>query len=173
MIRAALARFAFLFVLAGAANAQAQIEFSNDGEPAFLVGGVGAAGAFDEEQEAYFRLELRAAEKFYFLRPFVGVEASAVGNTYLLAGLATDIFIGRRFVLTPNAAFGWFRDVDELDLGYGLQFRTGFELAYRFDDRSRLGLTFHHISNANLGDRNPGTEVAMIQYALPLHRLLP
>jgi len=173
LIARAARLLALVFALSAAANAQAQIEFFNDGEPAFLIGGVGAAGAFDDEQESYFRLEFRAAEKFYFLRPFVGFEASGVGNTYLLAGLATDFFLGRRFVLTPSAAFGWFRDVDELDLGFELQFRTGFEFAYRFDDRSRLGLTFHHISNANIGDRNPGTEVAMIQYALPLHRVLP
>ncbi|MEM6492259.1 MAG: acyloxyacyl hydrolase, partial [Pseudomonadota bacterium] len=119
------------------------------------------------------RIELRAAEKLFHLRPFVGIEASGVGNAYLLAGLSGDIFLGRRFVLTPNAAFGYFRDVDELDLGYALQFRTGFELAYRFNDRSRLGLTFHHISNADLGDRNPGTEVAMVQYSLPFQKLLP
>jgi len=42
------------------------------------------------------------------------------------------------------------------DLGATCEFRTGAEFAYRFDDRSRLGFTFHHISNAGIARRIPG-----------------
>jgi lipid A 3-O-deacylase len=41
------------------------------------------------------------------------------------------------------------------------------ELAYRFDDRSRLGLSLSHYSNASLSDKNPGTEAIMINYSIP------
>lgn len=169
VIARALALAALLY--AAAAPAQADFEFSDDGEPAFLTGGAGVAGAFDGETPGYFRIEARAAEKLWVVRPFIGLEASHEGASYLYAGLAGDIFIGRRLVLTPNLAFGWWRDGGSLELGFDLQFRSGFEFAYRFDDRSRLGFAFHHHSNANLGDSNPGTETAMLQYSLPFDRL--
>jgi len=157
--------------LLAATPARADFTFSDDGEPAFLVGGAGVAGAFDNDIPGYVRIEARASEKLWAIRPFVGVEASSEGASYLYAGLSGDIFLGRRLVLTPNLALGWWRDGGSLELGYALQFRSGFEFAYRFDDRSRLGFAFHHHSNANLGDRNPGTETAMLQYSLPLWRL--
>jgi len=42
------------------------------------------------------------------------------------------------------------------------------EFAFRFDDRSRLGLSISHYSNAGLGDSNPGTESLMANYSIPL-----
>ncbi|MDP6622047.1 MAG: acyloxyacyl hydrolase, partial [Alphaproteobacteria bacterium] len=58
------------------------------------------------------------------------------------------------------------------DLGHWIEFRSQLELAYRFDDRSRLGVSLSHISNASLDDNNPGTESLMLNYAVPFHRLL-
>ena len=52
-----------------------------------------------------------------------------------------------------------------------MEFRSQLEIAYRFDDRSRLGLAISHYSNASLGDTNPGTESAMIYYSVPLDKL--
>jgi hypothetical protein len=43
------------------------------------------------------------------------------------------------------------------------------ELAYRFDNRSRLGLAVSHYSNASIGDTNPGTETATVYYSIPLN----
>jgi len=45
------------------------------------------------------------------------------------------------------------------------------EVAYRFDDRSRLGLSISHYSNAGLGDDNPGTESLMLNYSVPLKKI--
>jgi lipid A 3-O-deacylase len=52
-----------------------------------------------------------------------------------------------------------------------IEFRSGFELAYRFDDHSRLGVAVHHLSNASIGADNPGTETALIYYSIPLNSL--
>ena len=41
---------------------------------------------------------------------------------------------------------------DGLDLGYGLEFRSQLEIAYRFDNRSRLGVAVSHMSNASWVD---------------------
>jgi hypothetical protein len=82
-----------------------------------------------------------------------------------------DIYFGNRWVLTPNTAVGAYTEGDGQDLGHVIEFRSGFELAYRFDDRSRLGVAVHHLSNASIGDDNPGTETALIYYSIPLNSL--
>ena len=99
----------------------------------------------------------------------MGTTDSAV---YGYAGIGMDIFFGRRVVLTPNFAVGAYHDGDGKDLGHAVEFRSGLELAYRFDNRSRLGIAVHHISNASLGDSNPGTESVVLTYAIPTDMLL-
>lgn len=44
-------------------------------------------------------------------------------------------------------------------------------MAYRFDDRSRLGLEFYHLSNAGLDKHNPGTEILLAKYSVPFGKL--
>ena len=52
-----------------------------------------------------------------------------------------------------------------------VEFRSQVELGYQFENQSRLSLAFSHISNAELGDDNPGTEVLNLYYHLPLDLL--
>ena len=49
-----------------------------------------------------------------------------------------------------------------------VQFRSNVEGAYRFDNRARAGVAFYHLSNASLGNDNPGTEVLSVFYAHPI-----
>ena len=82
-----------------------------------------------------------------------------------------DIYFGPRWILTPNTAVGAYLEGDGQDLGHVLEFRSGFELAYLLNDRSRLGIAVHHLSTAGIGDENPGTETALIYYSVPLNSL--
>jgi len=142
------------------------------GEPAFLTFGAGVTDITKGDEAINFRLEYRHNQKlFWEIKPFIGVDVAVDGAFYGYFGLAADLYFGRRFVLTPNLALGGYSNGDK-DLGYALEFRSGFELAYRFDNRSRLGIAFHHISNANLGDKNPGTEQLMLNYSLPFDTIL-
>jgi hypothetical protein len=138
------------------------------GEPDFLAFGAGVFDVFDDQTTAEFRAEYRSDIRFWKFAPFVGAMTNAEGAVYGYAGLGFDLFLGERFVLTPNAGFGLYYDGDSKDLGGTFEFRTGAEFAYRFADRSRLGLAFNHISNASLYDANPGTESLVVMYALPL-----
>ena len=90
---------------------------------------------------------------------------------YGYAGLMLDIYFGRRIVFTPNVAVGLYSDGGGKDLGSVIEFRSGVELAYRFDSRARLGVAFHHISNASIEDINPGTETLTLVLSLPLDNL--
>jgi hypothetical protein len=142
-------------------------------EPAFLAASAGWFDINDDQGAAEFRLELRAPErwKLWVFTPMAGLMATSDGSTYAYGGIGLDIFFGKRVVLTPSFAVGAYSEGDGKDLGHTIEFRSAIELAYRFDDRSRLGLSFYHLSNAHLDDNNPGTEVLSVTYALPLDRI--
>jgi hypothetical protein len=73
-------------------------------------------------------------------------------------------------VVTPSFGVGAYSDGDGKDLGNTVEFRSQIEGGYRFDDRSRLTLALSHISNASLGDRNPGVNILSVYYHIPLTR---
>jgi hypothetical protein len=108
---------------------------------------------------------------FSLIKPWAGVEFTSDGAVYGVAGVLVDIFFGRRLVLTPSFGVGAYAEGDGKDLGNTVEFRSQLEFGYRFDDRSRLAVSFSHISNAGLGSHNPGTEVATVYYELPAHKL--
>lgn len=141
-------------------------------DPDYLSVGAGMFDVNDDEEAGEFRLEYRSDYRFlYFLKPFVGVSATTDRAVYGYFGVLADLYFGKRIVLTPSAAVGGYSDGDGKDLGSTIEFRTGGEIAWRFDDRSRLGVAFHHISNANLDDVNPGTEIVVLNYSLPFDSL--
>ena len=133
-----------------------------------------SGGAFDlgkDETAAEGRLEYRSDLRLWIFKPFAGVMATSDGGVYCYAGVLVDMFFGRRWVSTLSFAPGYYEKGDGKDLGYDLEFRSQLEIAYRFDDRSRLGLSISHMSNASLGDKNPGTESLMATYAVPVQNL--
>ena len=141
-------------------------------DPAFLTFGV---GAFDfnrqKDQGVEFRLDYRSDYKLGPFKPFVTAAGVSNGMSFLGAGVLVDVYFGRRFVVTPNFAATWWRGkTSGLDLGHGLEFRSQIDFAYRYDDRSRLGLAISHSSNASIADQNPGTETLMVNYSYPLGR---
>lgn len=135
-----------------------------------------SAGAYDwnrqKDEGVEFRLEYRSDEKWWVFKPFVAAAGTSTGHFFLGGGILMDVFLGRRLVLTPSFAPHLYTGGDsKLDLDYPLEFRSQLELAYRFDDRSRLGVAVSHYSNASLGDTNPGTESAMLYYSVPFDKL--
>lgn len=105
------------------------------------------------------------------LRPNVGVLVTMEGSQYYYGGFGYDVFFtdSHSVVFTPNLAVGAYREGDGKSLGGTLEFKSGLELAYQWPDQQRLGLAIHHISNAHIYDKNPGTELATIQYSYPLN----
>ncbi|MEQ8816633.1 MAG: acyloxyacyl hydrolase [Thalassobaculum sp.] len=142
-------------------------------EPAFISLGAGYYDLFDDQGAGEARLEYRFSEqnKLFFFTPFVGVAATTDAATYGYVGVGIDVFFGKRWVATPNFAVGVYGNGDGKDLGHPVEFRSGLEVAYRFDDYSRLGLSFTHISNAGLDERNPGVESLVVVYSIPFQKL--
>ena len=141
-------------------------------DPAFVTVGLGYYDWYEKEADTVdFRLEYRHGDKLWIFKPWAGVEGTADGAIYGVAGVLVDLFFGRRIVVTPSLGAGLYYDGDGKDLGGLIEFRSQLEIAYRFNDRSRLGLAVSHISNAGLGDDNPGTEIVTLYYSAPLHNI--
>jgi hypothetical protein len=162
--------FGLFLVLAAVAGAPARARAE---DPAFVSLGLGYYDINRQTNEAVdFRLEYRHGEKLWIFKPWVGIEGTSDGAVYGAAGILVDVFWGRRVVVTGSFGAGYYENGDGKDLGNELEFRSQLEIAYRFDDRSRLGLAFSHISNASIADVNPGVEILNLYYSIPLTRLL-
>ena len=116
------------------------------------------------------------SENFFYLKPFAGVELTSDSATYLIGGIYLEDNVGTLFTgkesnlnFTPSFGVGYYEDGDGKKLGNDIQFRTTFEISYQLKNNNRVGLSFGHISNANLGDKNPGVEVLCLSYQIPFN----
>jgi lipid A 3-O-deacylase len=154
--------------------AAAQVTLGSPGDPPHLALGVGAfditpsPSHTDARTAAEFRGEYRFGDLAWFIAPFVGMSGTSDGAFYGYGGFGFDINFSPSVVLTPNAAAGVFERGSGTNLGSWWEFRTGAELAYRFADQTRLGVAFHHTSNAGLTKRNPGEQSIMVMYSIPM-----
>ena len=159
--------------MAGASPAVAQITFGSPGDPPRIALGAGAFDVLpsnhpDSRTAADLRGEYRFGDVVPYVSPFLGLSGTSDGAFYGYFGLGFDINFGPSWVLTPNAAAGYFYRGGGTNLGSWWEFRTGLELDYRFEDRTRLGLAFHHMSNAGLTKTNPGEESLILVYTVPV-----
>jgi len=113
-------------------------------------------------------------DNFFYLKPFAGVETTSESAYYFIGGVYLDdnlgqLFIGEKskYTFTPSFGAGFYEDGDGKKLGNNLQFRTSFELSYQIKNNNKIGISLSHISNANLGDKNPGVEVISLTYQIP------
>ncbi len=113
-------------------------------------------------------------DNFFFLKPFFGFEYTNDSATYFLTGIYFEDNLGElfeakknKYFFTPSFGAGFYDDGSGKKLGNDIQFRTSFELSFELENTNRIGISFSHISNANLGDKNPGVEVLSISYQIP------
>ncbi len=138
----------------------------------FAVG----AGQFDPvknvQQAAAFGAEYRSKVIIWWkLRPFVGAGFTSDGSVYRYAGIRLATYFGEHVVITPSIAIGAYSPGEGKDLGNPpVVVRSGLDFEYAFQNGTRVGLAYHHISNGKfLGQsENPGTEVVGITISIPL-----
>ena len=115
------------------------------------------------------RIEYRHDKGWWKVRPFAGAMVTTDGGYYLFAGGLANFFIGEHFVITPSFAPGYYDKGNGKELFYDLEFRSQLEIAYRFSNGARIGASFGHMSNANLGPPNPGVEYLAGTIAFPVN----
>ena len=150
------------------------------------VFGIGAYNIFDESNDAKldYRYERRydksifeigpEEDNFFFLKPFIGFEYTSDHASYFLTGIYLDDNIGQltkgkenNIIFTPSFGVGYYDDGSGMKLGHVIQFRTTFELSLLLKNNNRIGFSLGHISNGNLGDKNPGVEIFSLSYQVP------
>ena len=172
--QAAIAAVLFAGLALLARPAAAQITFGSPGDPPHFAMGLGAfditpsSSHKDSESAAEARAEYRFGDKLWIIAPFVGVSGTSDGAFYGYGGFGFDVNFGPNWVLTPTGAAGYFTRGQGTKLGSWWEFRTGAEFAYRFADKSRLGIAVNHTSNAGLTKRNPGEQSVVLVYSVPM-----
>ena len=113
-------------------------------------------------------------DNFFFLKPFIGLEYTGDSASYFLTGFYLDDNLGQlfqgntnNFIFTPSFGVGYYDNGSGKNLGNDVQFRTTLEVSYTLKSKNRIGLSIGHISNANLGDKNPGAEIISLTYQVP------
>ena len=113
-------------------------------------------------------------DNFFYLKPFAGIELTSDSAFYLISGIYLEDNIGdlmagkdNNWSFTPSFGVGYYDDGNGKKLGNKVEFRTTLELSYQLVNKDRIGISFGHISNANIGNKNPGAEIISISYQKP------
>ncbi len=121
--------------------------------------------------EATVGLEYRPGVDWRGIRPQLGGLATTGGSVYGYGGLAYEVGAsGRPFLFAVTTNMGAWHQGNGKRLGHVLEFRSGFEFNYVAANGTRIGAAFHHLSNAGIGRRNPGTEILTLVASFPLPR---
>ncbi|MFM2128881.1 MAG: hypothetical protein RL477_427 [Pseudomonadota bacterium] len=161
----------FLGMVAVIACAQFATLTARADDPEFLTFGAGVFDFSGKDTAGLISLEYVDDRKWLWaLKPMTGFFINHHAGAYGYAGLALDLYFGRRWVVTPSFAPGLYYEGSSADLGHVVEFRSAVKVAYRLDDRSRIGVDISHISNAGLDKRNPGANQIMLIYSVPFSR---
>ena len=141
-------------------------------DPSFLTFSVGRYD-FNRQKKPTEEggMQYRSNLKLWVFQPMAGFMVNGNGSADAYAGISLDVFFGNRLVVRPSFAPSYYHRGGGEDLGDKIEFRSAIEFAYRFDDRSRLGLEVYHMSNASLGKINPGEESINLVYSLPTTKI--
>lgn len=163
-----MAAFTALVATSSAANAQESVDSST------LGAGVGIWDVFDGEDTATdFRVEYRHGNPvFWKIKPWAGAEFTSDGSVWGGGGVLADFKPADNIYITPSIGIGLYgQGGSDKDLDHPIEFRTQIEGGYQFMNGHRVGVALSHLSNADLGDDNPGTEVLNLYYHVPVGSL--
>lgn len=145
--------------------------YSDTTDHSWLSLGAGYYDIFDGDGGAWdFRAEYRHSEKLIWeIKPWGGAELTSDGSVWVGAGLLADFKMAPSIYVTPSVGVGLYAQGGaDKDLGSPIEFRTGVEGGYEFMNGHRMGVAFSHMSNADIGDENPGAETLNVYYHVPV-----
>ena len=126
-------------------------DFSDHGKRSALIG-------LQHQNENLYR------ESFIgTLSPVTGGMVTADNAVYFYTGVQAEYKMGS-FKFTPSFTPGYYNEGNGKDLGHPLEFKSEVQLSLDFSENSKLGMSYNHISNASLGDKNPGANSYSINF---------
>jgi|TARA_B100000401_G_scaffold388486_1_gene293694 lipid A 3-O-deacylase len=126
-------------------------DFSDDGKRAGLIG--------VEHQN----IDLNRNTFLGNLSPITGAMITDANATYFYTGVQANYKIGA-IEITPSFAPGYYNAGDGKDLGHALEFKSEVQLSLELPKQSQIGFSYNHLSNASLGDKNPGANSYMFNF---------
>ncbi len=97
------------------------------------------------------------------LSPITGLMMTADSSSYFYTGVQAEYKIGK-LNLVPSFAPGLYTMGDGKDLGSPLEFKSELQLSIDILPGTKLGYSQSHLSNADLGDKNPGADSYMFNF---------
>ncbi len=97
------------------------------------------------------------------LSPITGFMVTADSASYFYTGVQAEYKVGK-LNLTPSFSPGIYSMGDGKDLGSPLEFKSELQLSVDLLPGTKLGYSHSHLSNANLGDKNPGADSYMFNF---------
>ena len=126
-------------------------DFSDDGKKSTLIG-------FQHQNE-----NLNRDTFLGNLSPITGAMITADNATYMYTGVQAQYKIGS-LNFTPSFTPGYYNQGDGKDLGHALEFKSEVQLSLELPKDAQLGFSYNHLSNASLGDKNPGANSYMFNF---------
>ena len=126
-------------------------DFSDEKQRAVLLG-------FQHQNEELYRDTFLGT-----LSPITGGFVTENQALYAYTGVEWNFDLGP-INFTPSFAPGLYGEGDGKDLGHILEFKSEVQASMNFSENSSLGMSYNHISNASLGDKNPGANSYMFNF---------
>ena len=126
-------------------------DFSDDGKRANLIG-------FQHQNE-----ELNRDTFLGNLSPITGAMLTADNASYFYTGVQAQYKIGY-LNFTPSFTPGYYNEGNGKDLGHALEFKSELQFSIELPKDSQFGFSYNHLSNASLGDKNPGANSYMFNF---------
>jgi len=127
-------------------------DFSDDKQSAYLVG-------FQHQDE-----NLNRDTFLGNVSPITGAFITENSAAYIYTGIEWNMNMGQKMTFTPSFAPGLYHEGDGKDLGHVLEFKSEVQLSYAVSKKSNFGVSYNHVSNASLGDKNPGANSYMFNF---------
>ena len=126
-------------------------DFSDDKQSAVLVG-------FQHQNE-----NLERDTVIGNISPITGAFITENSAAYFYTGFEWNVDMGD-LTFTPSFAPGLYYKGDGKDLGHVLEFKSEIQFSYELTEGSSLAVSYNHVSNASLGDKNPGANSYMFNF---------
>ena len=97
------------------------------------------------------------------LSPITGGFMTKNSAIYVYSGIQAEYNLGF-FKITPSFAPGYYDYGNGKDLGSPLEFKSEVKVTLGLGDTTQMGMSYNHISNADLGDKNPGANSYMFNF---------
>lgn len=88
-------------------------------------------------------------------------------GAYISSGIQKQFSFLEKIFFVPSFSVGLYQEFDEgKDMGFPVEFKSEVELNYKLFQNSIIGFSFSHISNADIGDKNPGSDNIALNFRI-------